>query len=599
MTNTLNVVDLDRDAQLADLRNYLRTQPQFKDYDFDGAALSVLLRLLAYNSNKGAFLTNMLFAEAFLDSAQMSSSVSSHAKDLNYLPRSIKSASANLTVSFSATGASQPYIIPKGSAFSTLVKSTSFQFSTNEAITVSSANNNFTFTTQVYEGSYFKDVYTYQTTLDAPLPRFPITSKNCDISSLTVVVLTSGGLIGETYTYRSSLLDVKSDSKVFFIQAAATGGYEVLFGDSIVGVQPPEGATVVLDYRVTSGEKANGAQVFVASFDPTGNQELSSTVVINANEIGATGAPPEPMDSVRYYAPRWFQARERAVVASDYSVLLRTKFPEITAANVYGGEDANPPQFGKVIVSVAIQGLDKIPDSKVAAFTAYLKKRNSIGIKPVFIAAEYTYLEVDTLVKYNVAVTTESPNRISSLVSDAIQTYSFDHLNDFQTQLRYSKLVEAIDSADKSIVSNETSILCYKKFYPKIAEANEIDGSFNFVLLKGIPPVSYPHPASLETVFSSSVFTYQGLQARLEDDGNGRICIVQDISGSTALVDKIGTIDYETGTFSFKNLIITNYEGSSLRLFVRPDDLDVATSQNTILTIEPAGQNIKIAQVTE
>lgn len=324
--NSLDVVDLDYHSLLTSFKNFLRGQSQFKDYDYDGPNIATLMRLMAFNTYKNGFYLNVALSEAHLDSAQLRSSILSHAKDLNYLPRSIRSARARISASFEATGQNQPYTIQKGSTFSAVVKNTSYVFSLPETIVVASANNSFAFETDIYEGFFVKDSYVLK---GIDNERFRVSNKNVDTRSLTVTVYEDGNSVGDVYVYKQTLLDVTSTSKVFFLQTADDGYYEVLFGDNIIGKRPRTNSTVVLDYRITNGPAADGAKRFGMDFDPTGFDELNSTPLIETVESSRNGQDQETNESVRYFAPRNFQVQERTVVDNDYAVALKSAFPEI------------------------------------------------------------------------------------------------------------------------------------------------------------------------------------------------------------------------------------------------------------------------------
>lgn len=593
---TLDVTSLDRPAIRADLISFLRSQAAFQDYDFDGSNLSVLIDLLAYNTNKNAFLTNMLFSEAFIDSAQLMSSVVSHAKELNYTPRSARSSVANVTVNFTATGENQPYIIQKGSSFSTLVKNTQYVFSIPETIVCSSANTSFSFTTPVCEGEYFKDGYTYVPTTDDPHPAFRITNPSVDTTSMTVVIFEDDAIQGDTYNLATSTLDLTDRSQVYFLQATNDGFFEIVFGDGIVGKEPAIGSTVIIDYRVTVGPLADSATRFAINFDPTGLFREASDIAVVTNGSAIGGATPESTNSIKYYAPRWYQTQEKASAAPDYETLLKVQFPEIEAITTYGGEDATPPLYGRVIISVALAGLATLPNSKKTQYEQFLNRRMPLGLRLWWVDPLRTYVDVKTQVRYDVALSALTPNRIESLVTGTITNWNTTYLQDFSTILYYSPFSTAIDKSDASIISNSTTLRLYKKINPTLNVSNDIQLDFQLELLSDLPDLSYPHESGVESCLISSQFTYQGLNVRLEDDSNGNIFIVQDLSGTTSMVAQVGTMNYTSGLISL-TLNIDAYPGDAIRLYVRAADADLSSSKNTILEIEPSGIDVKAIPV--
>jgi len=592
---SLSLVNLDFDLLKSDFIEFLRGNPLWKDYDFTGSNLNLLIELLAQNTEKNAFLTNMLFSEAFLDSALLSASVFSHAKELNYIPRSCRSAKATIQLDFNATAENQPYILQKGQSFSTIVKNSQYIFTIPKTVIIASANTSFSITTDIYEGIYVKDSYVFQSNADEPYPRFRITNKKVDTDSLTVAVFEDGDTIGTSYNLVTSLLDLDNTSLVYFLQVDANGFYEVFFGDGVVGNVPKENSTVILDYRVTNDIIPNGASAFVINFDPTGDfHELNDGInnpEVTTIEQAKGGSKQEDIEAVRFWAPRHFQTQERMVVPSDYNTLMKRQFPEIISVNVYGGEDASPPQFGKVIVSVFLNDFETLPDSKKDEYTKFILRRCPLSIRPVFINPEFTFIEIDSIVRYNVNVTTNTPDRIITLVIQSIIDFNNTFLDDFNVIMRFSHLIRAIDDADPSILSNITNIRAYKKINVVQNIGTNYDIRFNFALDNDIPVRSYPH-ADREKTLCSSTFTTDGRSVFLEDDGNGNIHMVQFVKDQIVSIDIVGKVDYSRGAIQLVNLKIDAFEGVNFIIYVKPRDNDITVSKNTILTIEP--QTIKL-----
>lgn len=577
LNSSLNLVDLDFASLKSSLTNYLRSQSQFADYDFDGASINVLLELLALNTNKIAFLQNMTNAEGHLDSAQLRNSILSKAKELNYTPRSTRSAKAKIRVSFDATGESQPYIIEKGSQISTFIKGQSFVFSIPETITVASGNNSFTFDSEIYEGVYNKDGYIFQAGVENQ--RFKITNKNVDTSSITVVVYEDGDQVGQVYTNAVSMLGLTEFSKVFFLQTNQTGHYEIFFGDNIIGRQPKTNSTIIIDYRISNGPLGNGARQFSVDFDPTGYSQLTSTPEVVVLETASNGAEMETDESIKYYAPRHYQVQERAVVDTDYQILLKRQFPELNAVAVYGGETVDPPLFGKVIIAVDIANVDGLPDSKKNEYTAFISKRMVGPIRPIFKSAEFTYFVVYGNIRYNLNITAASINRINTLVSDTITSYNQKYLDDFNSTLRLSSLTSLIDQSDPSIISNQLVVDIYKKINPTLNVDQQILIDFGTEL-----DSNDRHQYSNYSTIYSTVFTYKGQLVTLVDDQEGNVYINDSVRNKN--ITKIGTVNYTTGSITLSKFNIDDYQGSAIKLFAVPKDKDISSTMNNILTIE-------------
>lgn len=591
MANTslasLDLLSLDFEGVKSSLKGYLKNQSQFKDYDFDGAAINVLLDIMAYNTTKNIFFYNMDISESFLDSAQLRDSVLSRAKDLNYTPRSARSAKARVRVNFKATGESQPYVLPKGSSFSTIVKNENFFFTIPDSITIASANTSFTFDTDIYEGIYLKDSYVMPA--DIENKRFRITNRNVDTRSITVVVFEDNSLIGQKYTKATTLLGLDERSKVYFLQASENGYYEILFGDNNIGRRPKSNAIIVIDYRVSTGPKSNGARSFLQNFDPTGDvSELLASVEVIALTGANEGDVAESIESVKYYAPRHFQVQERAVVPSDYEVILKTEFPEVNAVSAFGGENADPPQYGKVFIAVDLSDIDGFPVSKQEEYAAFIRKRTML--EPIFIEPNFTFFRIESRVRYNMNITTVSPINISSLVYDTIIKYNRDNLNDFACEFRKSPFTSAIDDTDASIMSNVTRIIPYKKVNPIVQEFNNIVLSFGFAFEQNL---DIDERAVVSTVFQST----NNIRSRVKDDGNGKLWITTNDFGKESYITEIGTVNYDTGQLRLNQFYCDGYEGSSIKFYVIPKDDDVIIPKDTISYVEPDEIHIQVEQL--
>jgi hypothetical protein len=585
MANTsINLVDLDFASLKGSFKNYLRDQNQFKDYDFEGSNINILLDLLSYNSYKNAFYLNMLLSESFLDSAQLRNSILSHAKELNYLPRSARSSKAKVRIEFEATGESAPYIIQKGSPLTTLVKNESYTFTIPETITVSSANTTYSFETDIFEGTYIQDTYTYRQGIENQ--RFKLTNRNIDTESLTVSVFEDGNEVSDAYKLSTSLLDLDETSKVFFLQPTETGYFEVLFGDNNLGRRPKINSTIVMEYRTSSGELPNGAREFSVDFDPTGSDELNFTPEVNTLENSRDGAEEESIESIRYMAPRHFQTQERAITASDYSIALKGQFPEINAVHAYGGEDLSPPQFGKVFIAVDITNVDGFPESKKIEYRNFIDRRSPFGIRPVFIDPEFSYLSVRSKVRYDVNVTSASRETLKSIIKNAIVDFNEEYLNDFNVILRNSKLETEIDDSDASIISSVTRTRIYKKINPRLGLSENFRINFGVPIIDTIPEKEDLHRATDVHALVSSLFIFNSEQVLLEDDGTGNVRIMKTDGFINEKIKNVGKIDYNTGQIEIDGLVVDSFQGSSIKLYVTPVDPDVVASQNSILTIE-------------
>ena len=592
--SSLNLVGLDFDTLKNDFKNFLRSQDTFKDYDFEGSNISVLMDLLAYNTYKNAFYLNMAVSEAFLDSSQLEASVLSHSKELNYVPRSSRSSRSKIRVDFQASGDTQPYVIEKGSSFTSTLKNDSYTFTIPESITVSSANTTFSYETYIYEGIYLKESFIVD--YNQEMQRFIASNKNIDTESLTVTVYEDSSDLGESYSLSSTLLDLNATSKVFFLQASDLGNYEVIFGDGIIGKKPKDRSTVILDYRISKGSVANGSKEFSTNYDPT-NGDLLETPAITVLEESIGGLEKESLNSVKYYAPRHFQIQERAITPSDYEIILKTKFPEINTISVYGGEEVNPPRFGKVFIAIDVSDVEGIPENRKNEYYAFIKKRSPLSIDPIIIEPIFTYISVASRVRYNVNVSKSTPERLKALVTQSITNYNTEYLNDFNTTLRYSKFNSTIDNSDTSIVSNLTELQIYKKLKPQIGVGQNINIDFNVSLVNDLPELLDQHSAFDRHTIGSTLFRYNGIECVIEDNGSGILRIVQPIGNLHKKIIDIGTVNYDAGTISLINFNIDSYEGNELKIYAKSKDSDISVGKNTILIIEPSEIKVTIESV--
>jgi len=578
--SSLILSNLDFDTLKNTLKQYLRSQDRFNDYDFDGSNMSVLLDILAYNTFHNAFYLNMIGNEMFLDSAVIRDSVVSHAKELNYVPRSFKSAEANVNISVVSTDLTKRSLtMPKGTTFTSRFGQVNYTFTTAENIIISdfTLNGDSTITfnannVSLYEGYYVTDSFTYRS---SNRQKFTLTNKNVDTSSISVTVIEDVGATTLTYTKASSLFDLTSASEVFFVQGSESDSYEVVFGDGVTGRKPKDNSVIVVEYRISNGQLPNGCDNFYA--DSTIGGEANITITTNAKAAG--GSVSESIESIKYNAPRHFNTQERAITAEDYENLLKLNYPEINAVTAYGGENLDPPQFGKVFVAVDLNEIDGLPESKKNEYYRFLKPRSPVSIDPVFVDPEYTYINVISSIKYNINTTRLTADDINTLAKSAILQYAQTNLNNFNRVFRYSKLVQSIDTSQTSIISNDTEFRLIKVYIPTIVGASEtFDVKFNVELDKT------PSQALGSYTLQSSRFTYvSGQKAYIKDDGNGTVSVYSVVSDLK--ITDIGKINYDTGLVQISNFAIISYDNAGIKFYAVPRYKDVSTLNNVILNI--------------
>jgi len=597
MTANSSIVlsQLDFDSYKGSLQQFLKSQDEFKDYNFDSSNMNVLLDVLSYNTYLQTFYLNMVGNEMFLDSAKLRDSVISHSKELNYLPRSFRSAVAKINVVINATDPTKKSIVmPKGTSFISRVGDDSFSFSTDNNIVSTSSNSTFVIEdVEIYEGSFLNETYI----VDYVDPiKYKINNKKVDISSVEVLVIEDNGSNQIEYRRTTSLFDLDETSMIFFIQPTSGETYEIVFGDGLIGRRPKNNSIIIIEYRICNGELPNGAQKFISSGRIDGEANITVSTVQNAS----SGAVAESLESIKYNAPRAFTTQERAVTAEDYENLLKTNFPEVNAVVAYGGEDANPPQYGKVFVSVDLKDIDGLPIIKKEEYTKFLRSRSTVAMESIFISPEYTYLDVRTNVKYNINKTGFNPDDIRTIVTSSMLNFASINLNNFSKTLRYSRFINDIDDSDSSILSNETEISLIKYVFPKLNVAQNISIDFKIPLLSNMSKTSDEHLATDNHGVYTSSFTYEGQAGCIiEDDGDGTLNISVPVGASHRKLKSVGIVDYDRGQLNIDTLNISNLSGSVLKVYVVPRNKDISSNQNTILNILEPDISITVEQIRE
>jgi Baseplate J-like protein len=582
---SINLVNLDFETLKESFKSHLSSQTIFKDYDLTGSNLNVLLDVMSYNTYINSFYLNMVASEMFLDTAQLRSSVISHAKELNYIPRSFRSAKAVVNIAITPTNpvGVSAVTIPRGTSFTSKVGSNTYSYTLEDNIIVTGSSNG-TFTASnvdIYEGALITDTFVYNAA--ATNQRFILSNPTIDTTSIRVYVTENNGSSILTYNQANSYVGIDSSSQVFFMQASESDLYEVVFGNDTQGRVPKHGSVISVVYRVGNGELPNGCAVFSSDDAIDGHTNIKVYTVQEASG----GAIHETTDMIRKNAPRYFQTQERAVTATDYRTLLQLAFPEIVAIHVFGGEEAEPPRYGKVILSVDVDNADGVSDSKKEDYRKYLKERCPITIDPIFIDPEFINVEVYTNAVYNLNTSAVSENELQSVIKTQVRIFNELNLNDFDTTLRYSRLIKQIDESNDSIASNSTELVAYKDIVPKLNSSEPF--TVRFLNPLKVLNSAYVHPYVDNHAVSSTYFTYNGAMCKIEDDGNGVIRVVSltmNESEHTTIVD-IGTVDYATGEVVFSaGLNITSYEGSAIRLRAVTDSKDIVAAQNNIIRIK-------------
>jgi len=595
MSDNIPFTKLDFDEIRLNLKTYLSAQEQFKDYDFDGSNMSVLLDILAYNTFQNNYYSNMVFSEMFLDSAQLRDSVVSHAKELNYLPRSMHSAQSTVSLRINAADSPVSITVPRGTKFKAVCGTEVFTFVTSDSYSVYPNNGSYTISgVDVYEGKIIKEYYTVT---GDERQEFIINNKNVDTNSVRVRIRDNVDVDSSKseYQVKGNIYGVLETDEVFYIEPASAERYKVTFGRNAFGYQPVVGNVVEIEYRVTRGIEANGATNIQIIDQPDGYD-----AIVTFSQKAEGGQDVESTDSIKFFAPKSIQVQDRAVNSKDYEILLKNRFSEISAVSVYGGEELDPPRFGKVAISADVQSGYALTSSAISRYIEYLNDISPLAIEPIFVKPQYMYANVDTTVYYNTNTTTSSATDIKNDVLGSIANFSITELSDFNKTMRYSHLTRYIDDSNSSIVSNDTTVKAVIAISPITGLLFSEEIKFNNSLILDHPLTLGEDIRNHDPAIASSNIVYRGETGYIVDGGNGNLHIIQtNGSDFTFLKQNIGTVDYQTGRVVINNLLIDSYTGTDLRFYAKLRGKDIAAPKDRIIKIRPSDVTVRVSGVRE
>lgn len=549
----LQITNLDFGSIKSSLRTFLEQQDTLKDYNFEGSALSVLIDLLAYNTQYNAYYLNMVANEMFLDSAVQRNSVVSHAKMLNYIPHSAAAPKATIDLRVNQVTTAS-LTIPKFTRFlSESVDGTNYTFVTTDSKTGIASANTVTFTgLEIAQGIPTSYAFTVNTSTNPKLV-FAIPDSDIDTSTLTVSVQESStNVTSEIYNLATDYIKLAPTSQVYFLQEGRDGKYELYFGDGILGQSPVNGNIVNISYITTNGTLSQGANSFTL-MEAVGG--FSNTVITSV--IAATrGSEKETIDSIKYTAPKAYAAQGRAVTKEDYIYLIQnnnTNIP-VESVSVWGGEENDPPVYGKLFCAVKPSGGYTLsPTQKQKLIADVIKPISVVTVTPEIIDPDYNYIRVATNVLYDAKKTTFSSTQIQQLVDDAVRQFGNTTLNTFNSILKMPDLISTIQSANPSIITNDTTIRVQKKFYPSLTSKTTYELDFGFPIKRNYfnagvtsyPGVTMPDTTAVGSlrsgVFFEEVPTIVGGVASVSITNQGfnyskvpTVTIQGDGSGATA-----------------------------------------------------------------
>ena len=589
MAERTDITELDFDAIKSNLKTFLSKQSEFTDYDFEGSGMAVLLDLLAYNTHYNAVYANMLANEMFLDSADLRNSVVSHAKHVGYTARSARAPYVELDITVNdATGGS--LTMPKGTAFTTTIDGVSYNYVTNAAISITPTNGVFKFaSTKVFEGTLVTNKYTVDSS--NANQRFLIKNTGADTSTLKVTVQNSSTDSTTTaYTLTEDITGVSGTSNVYYLEAVEDQQYQIRFGNGVLGKAVANGNIVTLEYVVTNGPDSNGASTFTNASSIGG---FTNITVVPLSSSGG-GSDLESVDSIKFNAPKRFSAQNRAVTTNDYKALVRSIYPNVQTIAAWGGEDNNPPTYGRVFITLKPTTGITLTDSVKKSIIESLGTFNIGSVIPIIVDPITTFIKPEVFIKYNTQATAKADTDIEALVTTAITNFSTTNLEQFGGIFRYSQFTKVVDEADPSILSNITRIKMYQ-FVTPVLNTNE---TYTINFNNGI---FHPHDGH-NSVLESTGFTLNGqgtTEFFVEDDGSGNVRLVSFV-GATKTINNAaqGTINYTTGEVKLNSLNIAgvsninNAVSTQIRIMTQPASNDIVPVRQQLIELDVANATI-------
>lgn len=486
--SNIQITDLDFNTIKTNLKKFLQSQNTLQDYNYEGSALSTLLDILAYNTQYNAYYLNMVANEMFLDSALQRSSVVSHAKLLNYTPKSASAPSATIDITINQVTDSS-LTLPKFTSFmSEAIDGVNYKFVTVNSTTLNTntISNSVTFSNlTIKQGEPITLNYSYDSAAN-PTAIFDLPDTNIDTSTLTVSVQQSGSNTAyEIYTLASDYLSLNSTSSVYFLQEGINGYYQIYFGDGILGKSITDGNIVTVSYIVTNGTSSAGANNFVLMDAISGYSNTTITPVTSTTQ----GSEKETIESIKYTAPKSYSAQGRAVTKEDYIYLIQNNagvFP-VDAVNVWGGEENNPPVYGTIFIAIKPRGGYTLTQTQKNIIEERIIKPISVlTIKPKIIDVDYTYLKIISNIYYNPKLTALTSDQLETQVFNSIQNFATNTLNKFNSTFQLSSLITTVQSVNQSFITNDASLVLQKRFSPNLLNSTSYTFNFGTALKKDI-----------------------------------------------------------------------------------------------------------------
>ena len=575
------------------LKDYLRSQSDFTDYDFEGSVLSNLLDVLAYNTYYTAFNTNMVVNELFIDSATLRDNVVAIAKQLGYRPKSATSPTSYITFTVTYNNPTTDTILTlkKGSGFITSYDNVIYQYVVLDDVSAQVSNGVATFTNvALREGSEITATFVVNTTTTSQ--KFVLDNRNIDTNTIRVKVFPTGGTFSEPYLVSENILGVDSNSKVFFINEIEDERYELMFGDGVLGKKLDNTTAIEVSYLITSGPASNGVRTFVYS-GVLENQDVATPAQVTINIVSTVassgGEELETTKKIKYNAPKSYGTQDRAVTAQDYEAIVRNVYPSTSDVIIFGGEEQVPPEYGKVFIVLKPNDASYVTSLTKTQIVNQLKRYVVASVQPVIVDPSILYIELNSKIYYDGIITSATTSEIRDKVIASVQKYiELSDIEKFNGKFRHSKIVGAIDDSDKSINSNITSVTMRKDFYP------QLNSSFYYeICFQNTFDKDCEDPILSSTGFR--VTEYPNWNVYMEDrDGKIVLYRLEATTGQKIVVDnEIGKIDYDKGEVIIYSLTIIkgSFFDNRISVKVKPLVNDIQAFREVYLDIDVANSS--------
>ena len=597
--------NLDFDQIKTSIKDYLRANSTFTDFDFEGSNFSVLIDTLAYNTYITAFNSNMVVNESFLDSATLRENVVSLARNIGYVPRSRTASKAQVSFDVSTGSSSLTMTLQAGLVCVGSSDNTSYTFSVPENISTKVVSGTASFNNiNVYQGTFLTKQFVVDGSLDQ---RFLLDNSYIDTSTIVVYVkgIADTGL-GRQYSLVDNILNIDASSEIYLLQEVQDEKYELLFGDGYFGKKLDNGAVITVTYIVTDGKDGNGASKFSFSGSLRDSSDAivipSNTVTITTNQKSQNGSDIESIDSVKYFAPRVYESQYRAVTARDYESIIKKIYPDTESVAVVGGEELDPPEFGTVSISIKPKNGTYVSDFNKSLILSKLKQYSLSGINQKIIDLKILYVEIDSSIYYNSSQTSTS-NSLKAKVESSLSNYASSvDMNKFGGRFKYSKVLQVIDNTDNSITSNITKVRIrrdLKALANQFAQYELCFGNKFHINPAGFNIKSTGFKISIDpdTVYLTDT-PNKTSSGDLDGSGMGVLSIVKPLSDGTnrVVVKSAGTVDYMKGEIRLGtiNIISTTLSDSIIEVQAYPESNDIVGLKDLYLTFDLSKSSINM-----